>query len=113
MPRVALTTIVTLAGTASLVAWTGFASSLTNQACAQNKPWGVQNDQQKQTLPQTKKLEQNDNLDPTVNRTQAMRTEAETGTIAPITGTEKVTNARPKKVVPVKIPRGKKLLHQY
>lgn len=65
----------------------------TGSVGAQNKPWNQpKTQQQPANLPETTKLEQNDNLDPTVNRTQAMRTEAESGSIAPITGQPLIQN---------------------
>jgi hypothetical protein len=109
MPKTNITSLVTVVSTLSLIAAAGLATGLADQAKAQNK----QAEQQKTALPQTTKLEQNDNLDPTVNRTQAMRTEAETGSIAPITGTEKVTNAKPKAKVMPKSIKGKKVFHEY
>jgi len=109
MPKTDITSLVTMVSTLSLLAVVGLATGLAHQANAQNN----QAEQQKTALPQTTKLEQNDNLDPTVNRTQAMRTEAETGSIAPITGTERVTNAKPKaKTIPKSI-KGKKIYHEY
>jgi len=115
MAKANITSVVTMVSTLSLIAAASLATGLADQAKAQNKAWG-QTDQQKGTLPETTKLEQNDNLDPTVNRTQAMRTEAETGTIAPITGTQKVgpvTNAKPKAKTVIKSTKGKKIFHEY
>ena len=115
MAKTDITSIVTMITTLSLIAAASLATGLADQATAQNKQWG-QTEQQKGALPETTKLEQNDNLDPTVNRTQAMRTEAETGTIAPITGTQKatpVTNAKPKAKSISKSTKGKKIFHEY
>lgn len=113
MPKINITSFVTIVSTLSLVAAVGLASGLADQACAQNNQWGAHNDRQKNPLPETTKLEQNDNLDPTVNRTQAMRTEAETGSIAPITGTTKLPIVKPKARTPIKSTRGKKIIHVY
>ncbi|CAN5311120.1 hypothetical protein BH10CYA1_BH10CYA1_60850 [soil metagenome] len=110
-----ITSLVTMVSTLSLIAAASLATGLADQATAQNKQWG-QTDQQKGALPETSKLQQNDSLDPTVNRTQAMRTEAETGTVAPITGTRKVmpvTNAKPKAKAVSKSIKGKKIYHMY
>jgi K+-sensing histidine kinase KdpD len=116
MQKINITSLVTMVSTLSLLAVAGLTTGLTDQARAQNKPWNQQ-DQQKPALPQTTKLQQNDNLDPTVNRTQAMRTEAETGSIAPITGkpaAAPVTRTRKSnsKVQP-KSATKKKIWHMY
>lgn len=66
----------------------------------------------KTALPQTTKLEQNDNLAPTVNRTQAMRTEAETGSINPITGAT-VVPQKAKTTAKSPLPKGKIIYHEY
>lgn len=115
MAKTNITSVVTMVSTLSLIAAASLATGLADQANAQNKAWG-QTDQQKNALPETTKLEQNDNLDPTVNRTQAMRTEAESGTIAPITGTQNVTpvtNTKPKAKSASKSTRGKRIFHNY
>jgi hypothetical protein len=115
MLKTNITSLVTMVSALSLFAATAFTTLLADQAEAQNRPWGQQpSNEQKQALPQTTKLEQNDNLDPTVNRTQAMRTEAETGSIAPITTAPKmgpVKSTKPKE--PAKSLKGKKIEHIY
>jgi hypothetical protein len=115
MPKTNITSLVTMLSTMSLLAATGVTTLLAEQAEAQNRPWGQQPiKEQKQALPQTTKLEQNDNLDPTVNRTQAMRTEAETGSISSITTPPKVGPVKPTKPkAAAKSLKGKKVWHEY
>ncbi len=112
MPKTNITTLVTALCTVNILALVALTAGPENQASAQNKSFTRPQGQPENNLPQTTKLEQNDNLDPTVNRTQAMRTEAETGSLAPITGT-RTTTARPKAPTPTRPIKRKKVLHEY
>lgn len=113
MQKIDVTSLVTMVSTVSLLTVVAISTGFADQARAQNKPWNQPAHQQKPALPETTKLQQNDNLDPTVNRTQAMRAEAETGSIAPITGKPliPVTNSKPK--VPSHAVNKKKIWHMY
>lgn len=123
MPKTNITSLVTMVSSLILLSAAGLANGLYNQALAQDSPWNSSQPSgaqpatptsKQEPLAQTKKLEQNDNLDPTVNRTQAMRTEAATGTIAPITGSQKVTpTARPRIKTTPKSTKGKRIWHEY